>query len=215
MLAPNRRAERRPDLVAALARDHGFRIGRILDLSGLEARGCFLEGTGSMVLDRSHGVAYAALSPRTHPAALAEFGAALGIEVLPFDTRDDGGLPLYHANVMMSIGRGFAVVCAEVVATEAQRAAVLARLEGTGREIVPISRAQLRAFAGNVLEVATADGASVLALSGTALRALSPPQRTALARHADLLPLEVPTIERCGGGSVRCMLAEVFLPRVS
>lgn len=213
LLAPNRRAERRPGALAVLLRQHGFRIDRVVDLAPMEARGWYLEGTGSLVLDRAHGVAYAALSSRTHPRALAEFGRELGFDTVAFATVGPSRLPVYHTNVMLSIGSGFAVVCAEVIEPEAVRASVLGRLGASGREIVLISAMQARAFAGNVLELVAADGSHLLALPETAMEALLPAQLAALEYHARLVPLRVPTIEQLGGGSVRCMLAEVFLPR--
>lgn len=213
LLAPNRRTERRPLELEALLRQHGFRIDRVVDLTPMEARGWHLEGTGSLVLDRVHAVAYAALSSRTHPQALAAFGRELAFDTLAFATAGPGGQPFYHTNVMLSIGSGFALFCAEAVEPAAARNAVLERLAATGRELLLISSAQACAFAGNVLELATAAGGRLLALSETALRALAPAQLALLERHTGLVPLRVPTIERHGGGSVRCMLAEIFLPR--
>lgn len=214
LLAPNRRTERRPLPVEALLRQHGFRIDRVVDLSPMEARGWFLEGTGSLVLDRVHAVAYAALSSRTHPQAVAAVGHELAFDMQAFATTGPGGQPFYHTNVMLSIGSSFAVLCAEAVEPAAARTAVMDRLAATGRELLVISADQAGAFAGNVLELATAGGSQLLALSETALQALAPAQIAMLERHAGLVPLRVPTIEQHGGGSVRCMLAEIFLPRV-
>lgn len=213
MMAPSRRGERRRDVLELLSREHGFRVERVVDLSPHEADGRFLEGTGSMVLDRAHRVAYACLSPRTDPGVLAEAARLLDYEPLAFAAADEAGVPVYHTNVMMSIGRDFAVVCEEAISDAGQRAAVRRRLEGCGHEIVPLDLAQMRSFAGNMLELAGAGGTRVLALSARALESLRPDQVGALESRCRLLPVPVATIEDGGGGSVRCMLAEVHLPR--
>jgi hypothetical protein len=215
MEAASRRPERRIGAVLRTINTAGFSISRIVDLSCLETRGHFLEGTGSMVLDRCGQVAYAAISSRTHRAAVAEFGRVTGFETVIFSASDSRGVPVYHTNVMLSIGRRFAVVCADSIANAAERRAVLGRIEATGRDIVAISQRQMRCFAGNLLELGTDPIAPVIALSETAYRALEPSQVARLARHGDIVPIPLPTIERVGGGSVRCMLAEIFLPKVS
>lgn len=212
MQAPSRRAERRPGLVAQLAQGGGFRSTRLVDLSPLEERGLFLEGTGSLVLDHVHRVAYAALSERTHEAAVAAFARETGFEPLVFRTADEAGTPLYHTNVLLSIGERHAVICAEVIRDRAERRAVCRRLVASGRELVEIDARQMRAFAANVLELAGGAG-PVVAMSAAARAALRPDQFERLASRAALVAVPVPTIERVGGGSVRCMLAEVFLPR--
>ncbi len=212
MMAANRRHERRPDVVAALGEVHGFRLGEVLDLSHHEAQGRFLEGTGSLVLDRVNRVAYACHSPRTDPTVLADFAARFGYEVVSFDALGPDGKPIYHTNVLMSVGAGFAAICAEAIPTEGQREAVLASLRVTGHEVVELGFAQLLAFAGNMLALAAADGTQVLAMSARAERSLEAVQRAVLARHARIVAAPIETIEDCAGGSVRCMLAEVFLP---
>jgi hypothetical protein len=208
--APSRRPERRRDIVEFAARAAGLPVSRIIDLSALEQHGVFLEGTGSLVLDRRERVAYAALSSRTHPEAVARFGRELDFETVTFDTRDETGMPLYHTNVMLSLGKDFAVICPEVIADPARRAAVLDRLAATGREVLAISMAQMSAFAANILELATGGGRSVIAMSETARAALAPDGLARLAASADVIAVAVPVIERIGGGSVRCMLAEIF-----
>ena len=152
MEAPNRRPERRRDVLTQLASLGLLRLDRLLDLSALEQRGLFLEGTGSLVMDHRSGRAYAALSSRTHVDAVAEFTRRTGMDVLTFHTADGAGRPLYHTNVMLSIGARFAVVCAEVIAVAAEREALLRELAATGRDIVEISAAQMRDFAANILE---------------------------------------------------------------
>ncbi|MFD2787633.1 citrulline utilization hydrolase CtlX [Hymenobacter rubripertinctus] len=212
MCAPNRRPERRPDIIAALARE--FRVGEVLDWSGTEDAGRFLEGTGSIIFDHENRRAYAGLSPRTEPGLLAEVCARLGYRPVPFRSVDARGQEIYHTNVMLSIGPGFAVVCLESIPDLPERALVTDSLTETGHEIVDISLAQVARFAGNMLALQPTPGPVLLALSQSAHDALTPEQRTRLSRHATLLPLAIPTIETIGGGSVRCMLAEVFLPEI-
>jgi hypothetical protein len=212
MMAPSRRAERRDKPVDAL-RDAGFRIARTVDLSGWEAHGEFLEGTGSLVLDRCHRTAYACRSPRTTPAALADFGERLQYRVIAFDAAGPGGEPAYHTNVLMAIGDGFAVICAEAIRDAGERGQVLSGLAQAGHEPVEITRPEMHAFAGNLLALRAADGSQVIAMSDTAWQGLATPARHALERHGRIVTAPIPTIERHGGGSVRCMIAEVFLPR--
>ena len=211
MEAPSRRTERRRDVIGLLEREAVFRASRVIDLSPLERRGLYLEGTGSLVLDHRERVAYAALSSRTHAEAVAEFGRQLGFETVTFDTRDETGVPLYHTNVMLSIGEHFAVICADAIPDLRQRRAVLDRLAATGRKVLPISRGQMNAFAANILELATGGGRRVIAMSETARQAFEPAQLERLAANADIMAAAIPTIERVGGGSVRCMLAEIFV----
>lgn len=212
MMAVNRRAERRTDVIEALGRDHGFRVGEVLDLTHHEAAGRFLEGTGSLVLDRVHRVAYACLSPRTDPAVLADFAARLGYAVVSFEALGPDGKPIYHTNVLMSVGAGFAAIGATAIPDAARREAVLASLRATGHEVVLLDAAQLLAFAGNMLALEAEDGSRVLAMSARAERSLSAEQRALLRRHARIVAAPIDTIEDCAGGSVRCMLAEVCLP---
>jgi hypothetical protein len=213
MLSPSRRRERRPELLAALREHHGYRLERTLDLTPFESRNEYLEGTGSVVLDRERHVAYACLSPRTHAAPLAEFARALDYEVLAFRAVDRAGRPIYHTNVLLSIGTGFAALCTSAIASPDERRALLERLEATGHELVDLDFTALEAFAGNVLELRGSHG-PVIALSSTALNALGSAARRTLERHGRLVAADVGTIERLGGGSVRCMLAEVALPTV-
>jgi hypothetical protein len=211
LLAPIRRRERRTEVLAELRERHGYRIGRVVDLTHFENRGEFLEGTGSLVLDRHHHDAYACLSPRTHAAPLAELGHALGYEAVTFHAVDRAGRPIYHTNVLLSIGTRFAALCTAAIADPAERRAVVARLEDTGHEVVDLSFDQLEAFAGNLLELCGTRG-PVIALSTAALRSLDDGARRMLERHGELVTADVSTIECVGGGSVRCMLAEVALP---
>ena len=211
LLAPNRRRERRRDILAALVDSCGYRLDHVVDLTHLEARGEYLEGTGSVVLDRARRVAYACLSPRTHELALAEFARALRYAIVPFTAVDAAGRPIYHTNVTLSLGTRFAALCTAAIADAGERRRVVASLEASGREVIDLSMAELESFAGNVLELGGASG-PVIALSAAALRSLAAPTRDALEQHGRLVAADIATIERIGGGSVRCMLAEVALP---
>jgi hypothetical protein len=212
MMAPSRRAERRDEPVALLQRA-GYRVGRTIDLSHWEVRGEFLEGTGSLVLDRCHRIAFACRSPRTTPAALDDFSHRLGYRVVGFDALGPDGKPAYHTNVLMAIGEGFAVICAAAIPDAKQRATVLRELAAAGHEPVEIDITGMHGFAGNLLALRAADGGQRIILSEAAWQALAPAARRALQRHGRIVTVPIPTIERHGGGSVRCMIAEVFLPK--
>jgi len=212
LLAPNRRAERRPELIAELCRTE-FRTSGTIDLTPYEEQGAYLEGTGSLVLDRRRRVAYACRSPRTCAAPLAEFAERLRYRIVAFDARGPGGLPVYHTNVLLSLGDDFAVFCADSLPGLAERNSVLLELEHGGRELIPITSAQMRGFAGNLLALRSVHGEPLITLSAAAWSCLGPPERRALERHGRILATPIPTIERYGGGSVRCMLAETLLPR--
>jgi hypothetical protein len=211
MLAPNRRLERREEVIRQVVRAGGFRVSRTLDLSYREAGAQYLEGTGSLVLDRRNRVAYANLSPRTDLDVLGEFAQMLDYDLVPFEAVDGAGRPVYHTNVMMAVGGQFAVVCGESITEVRRRDGVYAQLRASGREIIEISLAQMHAFAGNILELAPR-GASLIAMSTTAWNSLDAAQRRALERYGAVLAADIPVIERHGGGGVRCMLAEVHLP---
>ena len=213
MLAPNRRWERRDEVLERVVREGGYRVMRTFDLTHREAEGKFLEGTGSLVLDRPHRVAYASLSPRTDLDVLGEFAQLLDYELVTFEGRDSTTEPVYHTNVLMAIGTRFAVVCGEAIAESTHREAVFNKVRAAGHDIVDISLRQMLNFAGNVLELAPAAGGHVIALSTTAWRSLEMTQRRILESHAEVVPVSIPTIERVGGGGVRCMLAEIHLPR--
>jgi len=213
MEAQNRRTERREDILEKLASEHGFRIGRTFDLTSHELQGRYLEGTGSMVLDRSNRIAYACLSTRTHGDALADFAERMGYEAIAFDAVDADGVPIYHTNVLMNVGETLAVICDEAIRDETQRQVVLDRLRATGHDIVRLSYAQLQAFAGNMLELRDWDGKRVLAMSRQAFASLTDEQRDVLRKGARIVQVPIDTIEGSAGGSVRCMLAEIHLPR--
>jgi hypothetical protein len=228
MCTPSRRAERDRAFDDTLQRE-GFCVRRLIDLSVLELGDRYLEGTGSLVLDRARNVAYAALSPRTSERALNVWCGVMDGHQVPFLATMDGtltGQPVYHTNVVMSIGEGFAVVCFEAMPYPVDREDVRAELERAGKEVIPITLDQMHRYVGNLLQLRGLRGASghpsptgegsgeraaFIFLSETAFNALRPDQRIALERHGQLVPVPIPTIEAVGGGSVRCMLAENFL----
>ena len=212
MLAPNRRWERRDEVLEQVIGKGGFRVSRTVDLTHREAEEKYLEGTGSVVLDRVHRMAYACSSPRTDLDVLGEFAQLLDYDLMTFDAIDSNGRAIYHTNVLMAIGTGFAVVCGDSIANAAHRTAVFSKLRATGHDIVDISQEQMAQFAANVLELAS-PAAKLIALSTTALDSLNRTQRAVLESHATLVPVPIPTIERVGGGGVRCMLAEIHLPK--
>lgn len=212
MLAPNRRLERREELLHQVAREGRFRVVRTVDLTHRETQGEFLEGTGSMVLDRTHRIAYACLSPRTDLDVLGEFAQRLDYELVTFGALDADARPIYHTNVVMAIGSEFAVLCADVVTDHGARAAITEKLSATGHRVIEISTAQMARFAGNVLELAPPSG-KVIALSTNAWGSLDPQQRRGLESEGTVVAADIPVIERLGGGGVRCMLAEIHLPR--
>jgi len=212
MEAPNRRTERRADIIDRLASEHGFQITDVLDLSEHEAAEHYLEGTGSMVLDRSNRIAYACLSSRTQLDPLGDFAQRMDYDVVSFDAVDRDGVPIYHTNVLMNVGEAVAVICDEAIARDDQREAVLARLRETDHSIVHLSYDQLDAFAGNMLELRNSDGDRVLVMSTQAWDSLDAAQRASLQKNAKIVCSSIDTIESSAGGSVRCMLAEVHLP---
>ena len=216
MQAPSRRIERRQQVVEAAIGETGFRVSRVLDLTAHEREGRYLEGTGSLVLDHLQRLAYVCRSPRSDPRVLEEWSRELGYEPVTFDATDVAGRPIYHTNVLLSIGERAALVGTEAIAA-ADRDRVLDRLRATGRELIELDRRQLGQFAANVLELATWDEAlgeyRLLVMSATARHALLPETFARVAACADeVLVVPVPTLERLGGGSVRCMMAEVFRP---
>ena len=216
MQAKSRRRERRREILDEVTDRLGFKVSRVIDLTSHETQGRFLEGTGSMVLDRIERSAYACISPRTHPGIVEEWAQELGYEPIVFSAVDRAGAPLYHTNVLMCVGEKGAIVGTEAIVT-ADRGKVIERLRASGREIIEVGHAEIERFAGNMLELGTWDEAlgdyRVLVMSETARHALSAEAFARLSACTDeVLAVPIPTIERLGGGSVRCMLAEVFLP---
>ena len=214
MEPPNRRPERRKEILEWLSVEKGFRLKEVIDLSPHELEGRFLEGTGSMVFDRPGRTVYASVSPRTTPSLLREYGERFDLRLVSFHAHDAEGVPIYHTNVSLALGSGVAVLCGEAVRDHSERRALVESLETGGREVVEITMEQLYAFAGNMLALENARGESLLVMSERAFSSLQPAQLRDLERHARLVRSPIPTIEEFGGGSVRCMLAEVFLPRI-
>ena len=213
MAVPSRRRERRPALVASLAARHRWRITSTVDLTGLEAEGQFVEGTGSLVLDRGARLAYAALSPRTHAAAVEVACRELGYEAVAFRALDSAGREVYHTNVLMSVGPGLAVLASGMVAPGADLRRVFDALERSGKTLLDISAKQVGEFAGNLLFLDGGSEGPLVALSRRAWASLTRAQRVLLEQHAQPVLCAVETIEHVGGGGIRCMLAEIFLPR--
>jgi hypothetical protein len=212
MEAENRRLERRLDLIQALSSKHGFIVKDIVDLAFHEQAGLYLEGTGSMVLDRSKHVAYACLSSRTHLDVLGDFAQRMDYELVTFDAVDRDGVAIYHTNVLMSVGEKIAVICDAAIVRDEQRTAVLRRLADSGRELVLLSYDQLQAFAGNMLELRSNNGNRVMAMSQQAYAALEERQLELIRASSNIVAVDISNIEASAGGSVRCMLAEIHLP---
>ncbi|MDR1405584.1 MAG: amidinotransferase [Prevotellaceae bacterium] len=206
MFAENRRQERK----ALDAVKKTFALRRIIDLTHYEARGLFLEGTGSMALDRRRQIAYACLSPRTSEEALYDFCRQMHFSPVAFHAADAAGQAVYHTNVMLYAGASFAVACLESIADRREQALLTDTLSRTGKEIIPITVPQMACFAGNMLQLQSRHGKRFIILSAAARRALTPAQLFTLEKHGLLLSPAIPVIECNGGGSVRCMMAEVF-----
>lgn len=207
MYSPSRRRERRADVIEMLKRD--YRVQDVIDYSGLEADGLFLEGTGAMVFDHLSRVAYTARSNRADPLALERFSTHFNFEPMVFDTADEAGQPVYHTNVLMCVATDFALVGFGTFSHAPRAEEVRRRLQESGREVIDLDNAQIKQFAGNAIELSGRDG-RILALSQRAYNSLDAEQRTRIERSARLVPLSVPTIEMAGG-SVRCMIAGIHL----
>jgi hypothetical protein len=207
----NRRLERRIDIVEQLSRH--FIVNEIIDLSNFEKNEQFLEGTGSLVLDRENKIAYVCLSSRSHPLVLNHWHSHFpDYEIVSFEGVDRHGIPIYHTNVMMCVGHDFAVICTEALRTPAYREKVLNKLVKTGKRIVEISFSQMEQFAGNMLQVEDRQGRKLLVMSQTAFDSLIEEQKAILMSKNELIVVELGLIETLGGGSARCMLAEIHLP---
>ena len=212
MTVPNRRNERKQRIIESLIEKFDF-IHTDLSTWENELPPRFLEGTGSMIFDRSNRICYAALSPRTDLLALKQFGEISNFELVTFNAFGKNGEAIYHTNVMLSVGETFVCVGAKTIAEE-DRSRVINSFESTGKEIIEFTNQQIYShFAGNMLQVKNAKGESILVLSDRIYEKLTSIQRTRLENHNDhLLPIDIRTIEKIGGGSVRCMLAEIFKP---
>lgn len=211
MFAPSRRLEKRDDILKTLA--EMFIVKDVQDWSEFETEGRFLEGTGSMVMDHENKMIYAAVSERTNLSVLEKFAATNRYQAIVFLATDKHGLPVYHTNVVMTLGDDFCILCEEAIDEEWELIAVRQLLESTDHSIIAITREQMHKFAGNMLPVSNNKGEKFLILSQTAFNSLRKEQRRMLEAYCKLLPIEVQTIEEVEGGSVRCMMAEVFLER--
>lgn len=209
MYASNRRAEKRDDILEQLAKE--FVVKDVQDWSEYEVEGRFLEGTGSMVIDHDEKMIFACISERTSMPLLEKFASANHYQAIVFLATDKNGNPVYHTNVVMAMGEGFCVLCEEAIEEEWELIAVRQLLQSTGHAVIPITREQMYAFAGNMLEVKNSNGENILVMSQAAFNSLRKEQKALLEAYAKLLPVAVPTIEAVEGGSVRCMMAEIFL----
>lgn len=215
MFAENRRLERREDILDVLE-EKGFVINNVIDYTSAEEEAVFLEGTGSLILDRVHRKAYCALSPRADEDLFIEFCEDFEFTPVIFtsnQTVDGERKAIYHTNVMMCIGETFVVICVDSIDDKKERKNVIKHLKEDGKEIVAITEAQVNNFAGNMLQVKGANNEPYLVMSQAAYNALTPAQINTLEKHTKILSSSLDTIEACGGGSARCMMAEVFLPK--
>jgi hypothetical protein len=212
MCSALRRGERRGDIIEELR--SRYRVSEVVDYSAFENEGCYLEGTGSLVLDHVNKIAYVALSSRSSPRMVERFAGDFGYEPVIFTSIGPDGRPIYHTNVMMCIGTDFALAGLETIADKTARKRVRERLESSGKEIVELSAEQIANFAGNAIELRNRRAEKLLVLSSRAAGALTAEQRERLSNYARFLALPLSTIE-LGGGSARCMMAEIYLPRRS
>ena len=215
MFAPNRRVERRSDILEIL-KDSGFEITEIDDLSHFEDQDKFLEGTGSMIFDHEHKIAYGSVSLRLDEELFRQFCQKFGFRPVVFHSYQNAGdqrLPIYHTNVMMCVADKFVVICLDCIDDELEREKVQEVIKSTGKEIIEISEDQLQQFAGNMLQVQNEAGDKFLVMSETAYKSLTPAQIQNIEKYCEIIYSDLNTIETNGGGSARCMLAEVFLPK--
>lgn len=210
MFAMNRRLERKPHVLESLSRR--FTIGKTIDLSVYEKEGQFLEGTGSMVLDRDHHIAYACRSPRTSQQVLTDFCRQMGYTAVLFNAVDGNGLPVYHTNVMMCVADAYVVICIDAIPSPAESKQVADIILGSGKAIITISLEQMNAFAGNMLQVQNNREEKLLIMSSQAFHSLTQEQLQKLRAYNKIIHSPLETIEGNGGGSARCMMAEVHLP---
>ncbi len=215
MFAENRRKERREDVFDVLE-EQGFRIDNIIDYTAAEEEGVFLEGTGSILKDRINQKAYCALSERAHEELFIEFCEDFDCFPVIFtanQTVNGERLPIYHTNVMMAMAETFAVICTATIDDKKERKNVVEHLKKSGKEVITITEQQMHCFAGNMLQVIGADDQRFMVMSSTAYHSLRKDQIAAIEKHCKIVHSSLDTIETCGGGSARCMMAEVFLPK--
>jgi hypothetical protein len=215
MFASNRRVERREDILETI-KDQGFEVAEIDDWSFPETQGHFLEGTGSMIFDHDNKIAYGSVSLRLDEKLFREFCDKYGFTPIVFHSYQTVGaerLPIYHTNVMMCVADKFVVICLDCIDDELEREKVIETIKNSGKEIVEISEEQIQQFAGNMLQVQNKEGQKFLVMSQTAYQSLTSEQVAAIEKYCEIIYSDLDTIEVNGGGSARCMLAEVFLPK--
>ena len=215
MFAPNRRVERREDILDTI-RNEGFKINKVEDLSSSEKDDLFLEGTGSMIFDHDYKIAYGSVSLRLDEQLFRDFCDKLGYTPIVFHSFHNVGnqrLPIYHTNVMMCVAEQFVVICLDCIDNELEREKVQEVIKSTEKEVIEISEEQLHQFAGNMLQVQNEEGTPFLVMSETAYQSLTQEQIQKIESYCEIIYADLNTIEVNGGGSARCMLAEIFLPK--
>lgn len=213
MLAENRRLERRTDILETLKQN--FEVSDVLDLSEFERKNTILEGTGSIVFDHKNKNAYACISPRTDKDLFINLCKEIDYEPIYFHSYDQNGKEIYHTNVMMNIGNGYVVICLEGITNLKEKQLIIESFLETNYQIIVLSHEQLKSFCGNMLELERPNEKNLLVLSNSAFEALNNVQKEILSEYCELLPISIETIETIGGGSVRCMIAEIFLPQIN
>ncbi|WP_194851114.1 citrulline utilization hydrolase CtlX [Nonlabens antarcticus] len=216
MFAENRRLERRPDILDTIE-EKGFRIKNVMDYTSAEEEGFFLEGTGSIILDRTNEKAYCSISARADEELLIEF--CEDFEYTPviftaYQTVEDKRLPIYHTNVMMALGEEYVVICLDCIDDAKERKSILKSFKQDNKQVIAISETQVNSFAGNMMQVKNRDGKKILVMSDQAYKSLDKDQIQKLEKYNEIIHPDISTIEALGGGSVRCMMAEIFLPKV-
>lgn len=212
MLAAQRRLERKLNVLDPL-QQNGFIHTQIVDFTDFEAENQFLEGTGSLVLDRVNKIAYTCHSSRSHLTVMQAWADKLKYRILCFDAEDLQSFPIYHTNVMLSLSESFAIICSDTVKNPQQNTTLLTTLAQTGHEIIEINQSQLNQFSANAYAIFNRDKELMLIMSDTAYYAFNSKQKKQLSNHCSIIHIPIPTIEHCGGGSARCMLAGIHLPR--
>jgi hypothetical protein len=214
MQATNRRLERKMEFITQLEFDYGFKVNEIIDLSYFENEDKFLEGTGSMILDRENRIAYACHSIRTHPEVMSVFCRLFNYKPVLFHSSDSNNVPVYHTNVIMAIGENIAIVCMESIKDKKEREMITGLLTETGKTLIDISLSQMIQFAGNMLQVKNKQGENILVMSQQGYESLTADQKEQIEAKTSILYSDIRHIETFGGGSARCMMAEIFNPRI-
>ena len=213
MEAENRRLERRLDIIETLKNEHGFYVKNIIDMSYLEDKEEYLEGTGSMILDHVNKITYACLSSRTHKNALLNFSKKMGFSSIAFQAKDASGSDVYHTNVIMSLGEKIAVLCEDAIPANFEKKQIISSLKNSGHEIINITLDQMTSFAGNVLEVISNSDEHLMLMSERAKKSLTKEQSSTIEKYCRIVSSPIQNIEDSAGGSVRCMIAEIALPK--